>query len=121
MTTPPADPPPQDPPAPGAPIDTRMTALEREQERQGGVLDRIVGLLDTGAGPANPPAPPAGSAAAGDRDMIEQMRQAVRDVRAEEAARTPPPAAPPPEVPPREVKSNFKTRMQGAMFGGDPK
>ena len=113
MTTPP-----ETPPA-SAPVDERVTRIEREQERQGTVLDRIVGILgdtpsDTTVTRADAPASVA--------DMGEQMRQAVRDVRAEEAAASKPEATtPPPETTPREVMIRGKERLQRALFGSDPK
>ena len=115
MTTPP---PPE--PAPSAPVDERVTRIEREQERQGGVLDRIVGMLgDTGS---NETVTRADNPAASAADMGEQMRQAVRDVRAEEAAASKPePTTPAPETTPREVMIRGKERLQRALFGGDPK
>lgn len=108
------------PPEP-APVDERVTRIEREQERQGSVLDKIVGMLsndddpgDTTVTRADPPVSVA--------DMGEQMRQAVRDVRAEEAAAsTTQDKTPPPETTPREVMIRGKERLQRALFGQDPK
>jgi hypothetical protein len=102
-------------PAPDAPLAQRVDGLEVEQKRQGGVLDRIENLLTTsGDTVTSADQPPAAAAA----DMGEQMRQAVRDVRAEEAAAAP--APPPPETTPREVMIRGKDKLQRALFGSDP-
>jgi hypothetical protein len=105
-------------PAPdaGAPLAQRVDTIETEQKRQGGILDRIENLLTTSSGDTVTSAdqPPAAAAA----DMGEQMRQAVRDVRAEEAAAAP--APPPPETTPREVMIRGKDKLQRALFGSDP-
>jgi hypothetical protein len=122
VTTPPAD-----PPAPAAddsaPLAKRVDTIEAEQQRQGGILDEIRAKL-TGSPEGDTHVtkgtdPPAASAA----DMAEQMRQAVRDVRAEEAAAAAKgkPAEPAPETTPREVMVRGKDRLQRLMFGGDPK
>jgi hypothetical protein len=52
--------------------------------------------------------------------MVAQMKEAVRQVQAETAAKQPP-ASPPPEVPPREVKGKVKAALQRGLFGSDPK
>lgn len=121
MTTPPEP----APPAAGDPLPERVGKIEAEQERQGGVLDKILGKLD-GLSPAGDSSvtegtdPPAGAG-----DMTEQMRQAVRDVQAEadqeagKAARLG--KKPEPETTPREVMIKGKERLQRALFGGDPK
>lgn len=109
-----------DQPTETAPVDARVDRIEREQERQGGVLDRIVGMLgdtdrDTTTTRADNPATDAA-------DMTEQMRQAVRDVNAEAAAAaTKEPSKPEPETTPREVMVKGKERLQRALFGSDPK
>jgi hypothetical protein len=107
--------------APQAADAQRINRIEREQERQGGILDRIVGILgssrddDDSVTRGGEPALSAG-------DMAEQMRQAVRDVRAEEAAAAKTePATPAPETAPREVAVRGKDRLQAAIFGKNPK
>lgn len=108
---------------PTAPVDERVSRIEREQDRQGGVLDKIVGMLGNRDDP-----PDTGSVTRGDdpktaaADMGEQMRQAVRDVRAEEAAASTSkePDKPAPETTPREVMIKGKERLQRALFGTDP-
>jgi len=115
MTTPPPE------PAPAAPVDERVTRIELEQDRQGTVLDRIVSILgdDTSS---DTTVTRADNPVASVADMGEQMRQAVRDVRAEEAAAsTTQDKTPPPETTPREVMIRGKERLQRALFGGDPK
>lgn len=126
MTTPePAAPP---APAAAAPVDARVTALEAEQQRQGGVLDEIRGLLkgDGKGAPAAPPVtgtdPPAGAP-----DITEQMKQAVRAVQAEDDAALGRNARlgtgrAPVEQSPREVLVRGKDRLQNGLFGkGDGK
>jgi hypothetical protein len=116
VTTPPE-------PAPAAPADQRIDKIEHEQERQGGILDKIVGML--GGDDKNDPThvTQADDPKAAAADMGEQMRQAVRDVRAEEAAAagTQEPKKPEPETTPREVMIRGKDRLQRALFGQDPK
>ena len=111
-TTPPepAAPAPDD----SAPLAKRVDGLEAEQQRQGGVLDEIKGMLAGRGEPVASADDPGPSAA----DMAEQMRQAVRDVNAEAAAAAPP-AAPEPETTPREVMIKGKDKLQRIMFGGD--
>lgn len=121
MTTPP------DPPAPD-PEAGRIKSiadLQAEQERQGGVLDKILSRLagapepDTSVTSADPA--PAAAAA----DMGAQMRQAIKDVQAEEDAELGRQhrlgKRPEPETSPREVMVRGKDRLQRALFGGDPK
>lgn len=70
--------------------DARLDALEREQQRQGGLLEQIsAAVLGKTAGAA-PDAPPAAQHVTETRlerssNVIDQMRQAVRDVNAEAA------------------------------------
>lgn len=114
--------PPEPAPAPAAPdhdapLASRVDGLEAEQQRQGGVLDEIKGLL-TSRPQGDPPVTSADPVPPG--DMAEQMRQAVRDVQAEAAATVKDkPAAPEPETTPREVMIKGKERLQRALFGGD--
>jgi hypothetical protein len=112
-----------------APVTARVDKIEAEQERQGGVLDKILGKLGGGDSPDHPDSvtrgdqPPAAAAA----DMAEQMRQAVRDVNAEDDAelgrahRLGQGQRPPAETSPREVMIRGKDRLQRAFFGGDGK
>lgn len=111
-------------------LDDRFGALEAEQERQGGLLEQIAAKLGGGKPDSDGPvtsadAPPAGPNPA---DMAEQMRQAVRDVRAEEAqadadrqhaADHAKLSAPEPEKTPREVMIKGKAKLQKVLFGGD--
>lgn len=125
MTTPP-EPPKDSPPKDdaGGPLTERVGKIEAEQQRQGGILERIEGML---AGGPDSDAPPVTGTdpAAGPADMAEQMRQAVRDVQAEEDAAAGRAARlgkkPEPETTPREVMIRGKDRLQRALFGGDPK
>lgn len=123
MTTPP-EPTPDTAPKPeaGAPIERRVDSIEAEQQRQGGIIEKIWDKLsgDTPEADANVTRaddPPA--------DMAEQMRQAVRDVQAEADAEAGKAARlgrrPEPETSPREVMIRGKDRLQRALFGGDPK
>jgi hypothetical protein len=115
VTTPPAPEPAPD----GAPLERRVDSIENEQRRQGGILDQILGKL---SGDNDAPVTRAADPAAAAGDMTEQMRQAVRDVRAEEAAAAKTqPSSPEPETVPREVTLKGKDRLQRALFGGDPK
>jgi hypothetical protein len=109
-TTPPAD--------SSAPLERRVGDLERGQERQDSKLDEVIDLLSGSAGGDTPAAsadqPPAGAA-----DITEQVRQAVRDVNAEAASKEQ--GRPAPEMTPREVGVKGKAKLQGWLFGGDPK
>lgn len=127
---PPAQPQGQPPAQQGAPADEeqRFAAIEAEQKRQGGMLETIVeklgGTAKTGAADAH------AQGAAGtetylskDEVIAEATRKAVEAVGAQAAdaahqadhdkLRTPPP-----EHQPRE--RNWRTRMQGRLYGGDP-
>lgn len=115
-----ADQPAADPAAPpaGASTDDRITALEETQKTQDGKLDKILGLLEgkpaaaAAAAPVTSAEPPPGP------DIAEQVRQAVRQVAAEQAPAKPEPK---PEVRPREAGQPRRERLQGIMFGRDPK
>jgi hypothetical protein len=128
MTDKPADPP-ADPKPADEGLKTRVDGLEAEQQRQGGVLDEIRQLLTGGTGkpgPGNGPDRKDPLAGPDPGSVAEQMRQAVRDVRAEEAAADHDAhhaqlKAPPPEVKPDEVMIRGKARAQKFLFGSDPK
>lgn len=96
-------------------LEPRVAKLETGQESMSERIDRILGILDTGHGQGDggasttttaDPAPAA--------DMAEQMRQAVRDVHAEQAAAAPEPE---PEKPPREAGQPLKQRMARVLYG----
>ena len=125
---------PGQPPAAGAPpagtgeasriqsLDERFGKIETEQQQQRGLLEQIRDSLTgrnsppAGSAPAASPPAPAAAAAA---DMAEQMRQAVRDVHAEESAAGP--GTPAPEKTPRETgRIGGKERLQRVFFGKDP-
>jgi ribonuclease D len=110
------------PAADDAPLAKRVDSIEAEQQRQGGILneirDKLTGSPEGDTTVTRGTEPPGPSAA----DMAEQMRQAVRDVRAEEAAaETKEPKEPAPETTPREVMVKGKDKLQRWMFGADPK
>ena len=133
MTSPKPDAGQQQPPADqGGNEKDRIAELEQRQEKTDAKLDKILGILgDKGEHT---------EAHAQAQDHVEdrldrpgriqdEMRQAVRDVRAEEAAE----AArrqhdadhqklrqPPPETAPREVAVKGKARLQKVLFGGEP-
>ena len=115
---------PEPAPAAGDPLPERVGKIEAEQERQGGMLDKIwekiSGSPEGDNSVTTGTEPPAGPA-----DMTEQMRQAVRDVQAEADAEAGKAARlgkrPEPETTPREVMLKGKDRLQRALFGGDPK
>lgn len=120
---------PPEPAAPAAgndPLPERVGKIEAEQERQGGILDQILGKID-GLSPAGDTSVTTGTTPpAGPADMTEQMRQAVRDVQAEadaEAGRAARlgPKRPEPETTPREVMLKGKDKLQRIVFGGDPR
>lgn len=123
MTTPP-EPKPDPAAAPdGGPLEGRVSSIEAEQQRQGGLLDKILGKLTGDDGDTSVTEGTEPPAAAG--DMAEQMRQAVRDVQAEADAEVGKAhrlgRKPEPETSPREVMVKGKDRLQRALFGGDPR
>lgn len=111
-------PPPPDPaPAPAGQGDSeRIRRLEDHQQQVDGKLDKILGMLKPGDG-ADPVTQP-GPAPAPAPDIGEQMRQAVRDVAAEQASAQP--QQPPAETAPREIGVRGKNRLQARLFGKDP-
>ena len=134
VTTPKPDAGQQPPADPGKKQEDQPTIAElaQRQERTEGKLDKILGILgDKGEHT---------QAHADAQDHVQdrldrpgriqdEMRQAVRDVRAEEAAeeaRRQHDAEhqqlrkPPPETAPREVAVKGKARLQRALFGGEP-
>lgn len=123
MTTPPPDPAPVA--ADSAPLAKRVDSIEAEQQRQGGILDQILGKLGTLSPGGDSTVTTGTEPPAGPADMTEQMRQAVRDVQAEADAEAGRAARlgkkPEPETTPREVMIKGKDRLQRALFGGDPR
>jgi hypothetical protein len=107
----------------------RLDTIEAEQARQGGVLDKLVSLVEGGKGSdGGQGAPPATGDPAPAADMTAQMREAVRAVRAEEAAAAAAAAhdadhatlrKPAPETPPREAIGR-RAKIQRVLFGEDP-
>ncbi len=109
-------------------LDDRFGAIEARQEKQEGLLEQILGKLGGGGGEAEPVTRGDEPAAPSPGEMAEQMRQAVRDVRAEEAAEQARAAhdadhakmrTPEPEQTPREVMIRGKARLQRLMFGAE--
>lgn len=102
--------------------DARLDKLEAGQAEQGGKLDQIIGMLKGGAGDAHAAAQAHTERRLDESSTIaDQVKQAVRDVHAEQAqdaAKAKP--EPEPEQPPREPQSGIKAKLQRAMFGGEP-
>ena len=109
-TTPPAD--------DGQPLDKRVADLEAGQQRQDSKLDRVIDML-SGSTKGDEPVTSADAPGAGATSITEQVRQAVRDVNAESAKTEQ--KAPAPEMTPREVGVKGKAKLQGWLFGSDPK
>lgn len=93
-----------------------IAEMRAEQERQGGILDRLVAFMDGGKPASEPPGAKTDPVDA--PDIGEQMRQAVRDVNAETAAKAPEAK---PEVPPAEAGQPRKNRLHGALYGREGK
>jgi hypothetical protein len=110
---------------------TTIQELKTEQDRQAGVLDELLSIVKGGGQPARASGQPSSGAAApaGQPAPLSEIKQAIRDVHAEdqaeadraagEAARKNP-KQPEPEHVPRESAPGWKTRMQGALFGKEP-
>ena len=103
---------------------TSISELKAEQDRQGSLIDEILGLLKGGK-----KTEPDGSGQPDNRtttadpppaDVGEQTRQAVRDVMAErdQATKKEPPK---PEVTPREAGQPGRDRLARAIFGKERK
>lgn len=109
-------------------LDDRFGKIESEQERQGGLLEDIRGMLggkDRGDTGKDAPAPDRGEQRERPGMIQEQMAEAIRKVRAEEkqqeadAAHAADHASlkdKAPEKAPREA-TGWKERLQGRMFG----
>ena len=109
-------------------LDERFGAIESEQRAQRGILEQLRDALtgdDDGGGGGGAV---TGDPAPGGADMGEQMRQAIRDVRAEDAAAEAERQhaadhdrlrQPPAERQPREVGVRGRDRLQRVLFGGD--
>lgn len=87
---PPVKQPPPDPPAPpstppaGDGLEGRVSGLEAEQQRQGGLLEQILNRLPGKGGPAGGPAPAADPPPAG-KSVAEQVREGIADLERERA------------------------------------
>jgi hypothetical protein len=100
--------------------DHRLDALEAGQAEQGGKLDQIIGMLKGGETEAHAAAQAHTERRLDESSTIaDQVKQAVRDVHAEEDQAKAKPV-PEPEQAPRESQSGIKGKLQRAMFGGDP-
>lgn len=121
------------PPAPAAAEGTTIADLKAEQDRQAGVLDRLLAIVERDEGKAHGKAQDhVESRLDRSTEMAEAMRQAVRDVQAEREAAAATSAhdleharlkekekQAAPETPPREHMPTWKERLQQGMFGGD--
>lgn len=109
--------------------DDRIDQLAARQERTESKIDKVLDML---GGKDDPPAPGTGAAGAGSppADHLGEIKQAIRDVRAEEQQAAADAAhkadhdrlknKPEPEKQPRESGPTWKDRLQNVMFGGDP-
>jgi hypothetical protein len=132
------NPPPASPPGDGEAgriktIDSRFTALEEEQRKQGGILERIERALG-GGGQSAAPDPPAGTggdtAPAGAGSIAEQVRRGVEEIQARQRADAEAAAAATKEQAwrqsvedrllerrPTEPMTGVRHRIQRALFG----
>lgn len=83
MSDPKHDPPGQPEPASGSTTDDRLTAVEAEQKRQGGLLDQILDKL-SGKAPGRPSQEGTGEPSG--KSIGELVREGVEQLRAEEQA-----------------------------------
>lgn len=126
------DPAQQPGPDPEADRITTIDQLKTEQDRQAGVLDELLSLVKGGQQPPKTGAAPApgDSGDGGGPDRLGEIKQAIRDVRAEDAAADARAAhdaeharlkegAKAPEQQPRDAMPRGKARLQKLMFGGD--
>jgi hypothetical protein len=111
---------------------TTIDELKQEQDRQGGILDRLVQLVE-GRGPAAPVHDAAQQRVErklGDPGHITEIKQALRDVQAEDAAASASaahdaeharlkqgPAAEAEQAPREAARPAWKQRMQTMLFG----
>lgn len=105
-------------PQPEQSLDKRVGALETGQESLAEKIDKILGIVSGGHKPE--PTEPVTQADPAPQDMAEQMRQAVRDVNAEQdqaAAKS----KPEPEHKPREAGQPGRQRAARIMYGKEPK
>jgi hypothetical protein len=138
-SSPAGNPPPDSPPGDGEAgriktIDSRFTALEEEQRKQGGILERIERALGGGAAPASQPDPPAGTggdtAPAWAGSIAEQVRRGVEEIQAKQRADAEAAEAATKEQAwrqsiedrlaerrPTEPATGVKNRIQRALFG----
>lgn len=105
--------------------DTRLDKLEAGQAEQGGKLDQIIGMLKGDEADAHEAAAEHTEKRLDRGSTIaDQVRQAVKDVRAEEEAdkhkADHAALAAEREKPPRESQSGFRGKLQRAMFGSEP-
>jgi hypothetical protein len=128
MSTPPdpaAAPPASTPPADPPKTEQRLDKIETEQARQGTILEQI--LTKVGAAPAGDGKVTPGSTEQAPADIAEQMRQAIRDVGAEQEAARQAAAHDAdhqqmrtrPEQRPRERRTPLRARLQKTVFGID--
>jgi len=127
------------PPGDGEPgriksIDTRFTAIEEEQRKQGGILERIERALGGGA-PKEPSPDPAGTGTgdttpAGGVSIAEQIRRGVQEIQDKQRADAAATEAATkeqawrqsvedrlPERRPTEPATGAKNRIRRALFG----
>ncbi len=98
-------------------LEARVDKLEDGQQSILGKLDQLLGRGEDKAEPVAEadPAPDA-------PDVVEQMRQAVRDVHAErDQAAAAKPDKPKPEVKPREAGQPGRERLARVLYGREPK
>ena len=99
-------------PAPDGTLDQRVSSLETGQQTLTEKIDELLGIVKSDREPTTTADPPPAP------DITEQVRQAIRDVNAEQ----PPPAkAPEPEKPPREAGQPHRDRLHSVLFGKEGK
>jgi hypothetical protein len=126
-TSPPATEPPK-----GEPLAERVGAIEAEQQRQGGILERIeqalAGSPKASGTPSTGPTPDGGTT--GGLSVAEQVRQGVEEIEARKAKEAADAAAADadkawrasvderlPERKPSEPATGRKVRLQERLFG----
>ena len=118
------------PPNTAEPLAERVGAIEAEQQRQGGILERIEQALSKGDGPKDPGNSSPTSPDTGPGSVAEQVRKGVEEIEAEKQRKADAEARENadkawrasvderlPERKPSEPATGRKAKLQARLFG----